>query len=107
MSQGSQKDYSQNNTSQHHNMDYNESFKMKSYSPDYISSNVFNHNLGGENRRSYMRDEVAIDNNQYDSNVDNNYEYNNNDVEIFEDKENHIEEMAMEEEPEIEEEQDI
>jgi hypothetical protein len=103
MSQGSQ-----NNSQQ--GMDYTESFKMKSYGGDnYVSSNIFNNNLGGEHRPSYnVRDEVLIEN-QYNYDPENkygNYEsYGNNeerDIEIFEDKENHIEEMMMEEEPEEE-----
>jgi hypothetical protein len=72
------------------NNDYNiESFKIRNYGDYNSSANIFNNNLG-DNRPAYE------ENYQYNSGRfagEGNYDIEERDIEIFEDKENHIEEI--------------
>jgi hypothetical protein len=80
--------------------DYMESFKLRNYADYNSSGNVFNNNLI-DNRPSYNEDAYQYNSGRFAENYENIEEP---DIEIFEDKDNHIEEImepAEEEEKEI------
>jgi hypothetical protein len=78
------------------NYNYNENYAdtFKQGGETVMTPNVFSQNLGqtggGYSSYGYIRDEM-----NKEEEVERNYVVNNNDLEIFEDKSNHIEELEV------------